>query len=188
MSDGWVSDTHDDLVADWTPRALALARRLLGDHGLAEDVVQEVFLACWRNPAAYDPGRGTFGSWLLAMVHHKAVDAVRREESQRRRLAAVGEWVAAHAASSPDVADDVADRMAGLQVRRALEKLPAGQREAIVLTYWGGYTQLQIAERTGVPLGTVKTRILAAKRGLQKVLSNAALPVLPGQRIPRVAG
>lgn len=187
-SGDWTFDSHDELVASWTPRALALARRLLADHALAEDVVQEAFLAYWRNPASFDPARGAFGSWLLAMVHHKAVDAVRHEESQRRRLAAVGAWVAAHSESAPDVADDVADRMAGLQVRRALEKLPAGQREAIVLTYWGGYTQVQIAQRTGVPLGTVKTRILAAKRGLQKALSNAALPVLPGQPMPRVAG
>ena len=176
--DGRVAGSHDELVASWTPRALTLARRILADHALAEDVVQEAFLAHWRNPAAFDPGRGSFGPWLLALVHHKAVDAVRREESQRRRLDAAGETaVVADAERARDVADEVSDRMAGLQVRRALKKLSAGQREAIVLAYWGGYTQQQIAQRTGVPLGTVKARMLAATRRLRESLPGvAALP------------
>lgn len=178
--DGGVAGSHDELVACWTPRALALARRILADHALAEDVVQEAFLAHWRNPAAFDPGRGSFGPWLLALVHHKAVDAIRREESQRRRLDAVGEFaVATDAEQARDVADEVSDRMAGLQVRRVLEKLPAGQREAMVLAYWGGYSQRQIAQRTGVPLGTVKARMLAATRRLRESLPGAAVPAIP---------
>ena len=173
-----VAGSHDELVAAWTPRALALARRILGDHALAEDVVQEAFLAYWKNPAAFDAGRGSFGPWLLALVHHKAVDAVRREESQRRRIDAAGESaIGTDAGATRDVADEVSERLGGLQVRRALEKLSAGQREAIVLAYWGGYTQRQIAQRTGVPLGTVKARMLAATRRLRESLPGVA--VLP---------
>ena len=181
--DGRIAGSPDELVSLWAPRALALARRILGDHGLAEDVVQEAFLAYWRNPGSFDPRRGPFGSWLLAMVHHKAVDAVRREESQRRRCDAVAEWaVVTEAEGSRDVADEVSDRMSGLQLRRALDGLPAGQREAIVLAYWGGYTQREIAQHTGVPLGTVKTRMLAAMRRLQLALPSAAdPPVIPAQ-------
>ena len=127
--DGGAAASAEELVSLWAPRALALARRILGDDGLAEDVVQEAFLAYWRNPGAFDPRRGSFGSWLLAMVHHKAVDAVRREESQRRRLDAVAaRALLTEPQDSPDVADEVADRMGGLQVRKALDGLPAGQR------------------------------------------------------------
>src|SRR4029079_2450493 len=72
----------DDLYERFRRPAFALARRILGDDGLAEDVLQEVFLSVWRDPAAYERGRGTVAAWLLAVVHHKAVDAVRREESQ----------------------------------------------------------------------------------------------------------
>src|SRR3954452_18537020 len=75
----------DDLYARFRRPAFALARRILADDVLAEDVLQEVFLSVWRDPAAYERGRGSVASWLLAVVHHKAVDAVRREESQRRR-------------------------------------------------------------------------------------------------------
>src|SRR5215217_9382008 len=75
----------DDLYERFRRPAFALARRILADESLAEDVLQEVFLSVWRDPSAYDRARGSFSSWLLAVVHHKAVDAVRREESQRRR-------------------------------------------------------------------------------------------------------
>jgi RNA polymerase sigma factor (sigma-70 family) len=172
-----------DLVESYTGRALALARRIVVEERLAEDVVQEAFLAYWRNPAAFDAGRGTFGSWFLALVHHKAVDAVRREASHRRRMDAL----AVQEESLPDVAEGVADRMADSRVRTALESLSPVQREAIVLAYWGGYTQREIAERTGAPLGTVKTRMLVGMRRLHNGLTAVVpgLAVQPG--IPPVA-
>ncbi len=154
---------------DYAGRALALARRIVVDPQLAEDVVQEAFLAYWRNPAAFDASRGAFGSWLLALVHHKAVDAVRRETSQRRRVDAAGESLDPEIVL--DLADVVADRLADAGVRKALEALPTVQREALVLAYWGGYTQREIALRTGAPLGTVKTRMLAGMRRLQQGLT-----------------
>ncbi|WP_245161021.1 sigma-70 family RNA polymerase sigma factor [Blastococcus sp. CT_GayMR16] len=185
--DGPVAGSTEELVSCWTPRALALARRIVKDDGLAEDVVQEAFLAHWRNPASFDPERGSFGTWLLAMVHHKAVDAVRREESQRRRVDVLAKG-AAEPEVGRDLADEVSDRMGALPVRRALEGLPAPQREAIVLAYWGGYTQRQIAERTGVPLGTVKTRMLAGMRRLHQALPGALPPPIPAPATPASAG
>jgi RNA polymerase sigma factor (sigma-70 family) len=161
------------LLTTYTGRALSLARRIVVDDQLAEDVVQEAFLAYWRNPDAFDAARGSFGSWFLALVHHKAVDAVRRETSQRRRLDAAAEALGPETGS--DVAEVVAGRMADARVRRALESLPAVQREALVLAYWGGCTQREIALRTGAPLGTVKTRMLAGMRRL-----HAGLNAVPG--------
>ena len=173
------------LVDSYTPRALSLARRIVCDDRVAEDVVQEAFLAYWSNPGAFDAGRATFAAWFLSIVHHKAVDAVRRESSLRRRTDAFAD-LGGHDAA-PDVAEVVADRMADARTRSALAALPAVQREALVLAYWGGYTQREIAERTGTPLGTVKTRMLAGMRRLHEGLSDAApavatVTVLPTPR------
>ena len=165
----------------YSVRAWSLARRIVADDRLAEDVVQEAFLAYWRNPAAFDAGRGTFGSWFLALVHHKAVDAVRRETAHRRRAdAAAGE---SEGEVVRDVAELVVDRVADLRVRSALESLSPVQREALVLAYWGGYTQQEIAQRTGAPLGTVKTRMFAGMRRLHEKLG----PVVPVPRSAAVA-
>ncbi|MCZ2826715.1 MULTISPECIES: sigma-70 family RNA polymerase sigma factor [unclassified Modestobacter] len=163
-----------ELLDEHTAPALALARRILVDERLAEDVVQEAFVAYWRDPAAYDRARGSFRSWFLALVHHKAVDVVRHEASQQRRADAVAERF--REASSLDVAELVAGRMADAWVRTALAELPAAQREALVLAYWGGYTQREIAQRTGAPLGTVKTRMMVGMRRLQ----NGLTAVVPG--------
>jgi RNA polymerase sigma factor (sigma-70 family) len=169
----------------YTGRALALARRIVVDPQLAEDVVQEAFLAYWRNPAAFDASRGAFGSWLLALVHHKAVDAVRREMSQRRRLDAAAESLDPE--TLLDIGDVVADRLGDARVRKALEALPPVQREALVLAYWGGYTQREIAVRTGTPLGTVKTRMLVGMRRLQEGLTAVAPGLVVGPGTPQVA-
>jgi RNA polymerase sigma factor (sigma-70 family) len=172
---------------EYTARAWALSRRIVGDDRLAEDVVQEAFLAYWRNPAAYDGTRGSFGSWFLALVHHKAVDAVRREESQRRRADAAAQLAGLDTVQ--DVAETVADRMTDLRVRSALEGLPAVQREALVLAYWGGLTQREIAQRTGAPLGTVKTRMFAGMRRLHEGLRPSVAPSVPPSVVaPRAAG
>ena len=175
--------TFVDLLDQYTARAWSLARRIVGDDTLAEDVVQEAFLAYWRNPAAYDGTRGTFGSWFLALVHHKAVDAVRREESHRRRADAAAQVAAQDTVQ--DVAEMVADRITDLRVRSALEGLPPLQREALVLAYWGGLTQREIAQRTGAPLGTVKTRMFAGMRRLHEGLRTVGPPSVVA---PRVAG
>jgi RNA polymerase sigma-70 factor (ECF subfamily) len=165
----------DHLYGRFRRPAFALARRILGDDDLAEDVLHDVFLGVWRDPAAFDRSRGSVAAWLLTMVHHKAVDAVRREESQRRRQARAGDDLAR---SGPIVAGDVEEeawtRAVSERVRLALAGLPAAQREALTLAYYGGYTQREVAALTGGPLGTVKTRMLAGMRKLRAELGGPA--------------
>ncbi len=171
----------DDLYERFRRPAFALARRILGDDVLAEDVLQEVFLSVWRDPSAYERGRGSVASWLLAVVHHKAVDAVRREESQRRRQAlAEDELVLAEPVAARDVEDDVWTRVVSEQVRTALGGLSAPQREALTLAYYGGYTQREVAALTGAPLGTVKTRMLSGMRRLKQELGGAVAELTGG--------
>jgi RNA polymerase sigma-70 factor (ECF subfamily) len=158
--------------------AYSLARRITGDSVFAEEVVQEVFLALWKDPAKYDPARGGFPSWLLAATHHKAVDAVRREQTVRKRRATLAEeaafYVSAPAADIPPVEDAAWAGLRGERVRKALGTLPAPQREALVLAYYAGYTQSEIAARTDTPLGTVKTRMLAGMRRLRDLLDEVS--------------
>jgi RNA polymerase sigma factor (sigma-70 family) len=159
------------LFGRYAPTALSLARRVVGQPFLAEEIVQEAFLAVWRNPDAYDADRGSVRSWLMGTVHHRAVDAVRREGSQRRRaLDARG----ADLVVVPDPADDVLDEL-GLPeerkaVRAALDDLPEEQRRVIELMYFGGLSQSTIAARLGLPLGTVKSRTLLGMRRLRAAL------------------
>ena len=165
----------DDLYDRFRRPAFALARRILADDTLAEDVLQEVFVTVWRDPGAFDGRRGSVASWLLAMVHHKAVDAVRREESQRRRLAQAGDDLVLRApVEARDVEEEAWTRSVAERVRAALGELPDPQREALTLAYYGGYTQREVAALTGAPLGTVKTRMLAGMRRLKEGLGGAA--------------
>lgn len=128
-------------------------------------------MALWRNPDGYDQGRGSVKSWLMGMVHHRAVDLVRREESYRRRA----ERTALQAIEAEsDHADDVIEQI-GLpderrRVRQALDDLPQEQRRVLELMYFEGRTQSQIAEMTGLPLGTVKSRTLLGMRRLRTAL------------------
>ena len=165
----------DDRYERFRRPAFALARRILADDALAEDVLQEVFLSVWRDPAAFDRGRGSVASWLLAVVHHKAVDAVRREESQRRRQGLAEDAMALDAPTATrDVEDDAWSRVVAEQVRAAMGALSQPQREALALAYYGGYTQREVAALTGAPLGTVKTRMLSGMRRLKQELGGAA--------------
>ena len=167
----------DDLYERFRRPAFALARRVLADDVLAEDVLQDVFLGIWRDPGAFDGSRGSVASWLLAMVHHKAVDAVRREESHRRRRARAEEDLVLSAPTqTTDIEDTASERLVAERVRAALQALPAPQREALTLAYYGGYTQREVAALTKAPLGTVKTRMLAGMRRLKDTLGTG----LPG--------
>jgi RNA polymerase sigma factor (sigma-70 family) len=148
-----------------------VARRITANDALAEDAVQEVFTGLWRAPAAYLPGQGSVRAWLLGLSHHKAVDFVRRETAQQRRQNAE----AAERALDPPSVDPADEAWAGIraeEVRSALAELPEPQRHALALAYFGGYTQREIANLTGVPLGTVKTRMFAAMRRLHVRLSD----------------
>lgn len=146
-----------------------LARRILTDEQFAQDVVQEVFLTVWRDAARFDPARGGFSTWLLSMTHHKAVDAVRREENLRKRRT-TAEILEEREPDGPRVHDEVWSTLRRERVRDAMQTLPEVQKEALVLAYFGGYTQREIAGLTDTPLGTVKTRMLAGMKRLKTSL------------------
>ena len=151
----------------------SVAVRVLGDRQLAEDVVQEVFLRVWRRPSAYDPGRGRFISWLMSVTRNRAIDEQRR--LSRRMRSEESDEHPAHEAPSVDRLDDPQAAVLFSEerraVREALTRLPPEQRYVIELAYFGGLTQVEIAERTGDPLGTVKTRIRLGMRKLRVSLS-----------------
>lgn len=155
----------------------SLARRICADEGLAEDVVQEVFLTLWRDPGRYDPSRGGFATWLLTLIHHKAVDAVRRESTLRRRMVAAPEVGEDWSPTPVPGADQAAiARVAASQVHTALHRLPVEQRQVLALAYFGGHTQREIAVLTGVPLGTVKSRMFTAVQRLRSLLADQLGP------------
>ena len=149
--------------------AYSIAYRITNDATLAEDVVQDAFLGAWRNAARYVEGRGSVKTWLLSIVHHRAIDTIRR----RRPTTELPEIDAGlpEALTLPDIWAEVSASLDSVTVREALVALSDVQREALELAYFGGLTQQEIAERTGTPLGTVKSRmrlgLLAMRRSLE---------------------
>ena len=152
--------------------AYSLARRILTEETLAQDVVQEVFLSLWRDARRFDAGRGTVATYLLSMTHHRAVDVVRREENLRRWRTS-DEGLELEPDPKARVEDEVEASERRAEVRAALAELPATQREALLLAYFGGYTQREVAALVGVPLGTVKTRMAAGMRKMKEALQDA---------------
>ena len=147
----------------------ALARRLLQDESMAEDVTQEVFVYLWDQPQRFDPAKGSLRAWLALLAHHRSVDRVRREE-RRARSEARSPAVEPAPAGQAAVDDQLAmDWMAG-RVRDALDQLPAEQREAIVLAYFGGRTYRQVAAELAIPEGTAKSRLRLALAKLNELL------------------
>jgi RNA polymerase sigma-70 factor (ECF subfamily) len=168
LADGEL-DALEDLYDRYKTMAYSIAYRITNDAVLAEDVVQDAFLGAWRNAARYVEGRGSVKTWLLAIVHHRAIDAVRR----RRPTTELPdlELPPPAAFTLPDVWTEVAAILDAETVQGALRVLSDVQREAIELAYFGGLTQQEIAERTATPLGTVKSRmrlgLLAMRRNLE---------------------
>jgi RNA polymerase sigma factor (sigma-70 family) len=138
--------------------AYALALRITTETGLAEDVVQDAFLGVWRNAARYAEPKGSVRGWLLAIVRHRAIDAVRRQRSGVG-LGDESEDTLPSALTLPDIWPEVAGRLDAEQVRQALLALPPAQREVVELAYFDGLTQREIAAQTKAPLGTVKSRM-----------------------------
>jgi RNA polymerase sigma factor (sigma-70 family) len=152
--------------------AYSLARRILTEEMLAQDVVQEVFLSLWREAGRFDAGRGTVATYLLSMTHHRSVDVVRREESLHRwRTSDEGLELEPDPKARVEDQAEASERRA--EVRAALKDLPDVQREALLLAYFGGYTQREVAALAGVPLGTVKTRMAAGMRKMKAALRDA---------------
>ena len=146
--------------------AYGMALRVLRDHALAEDAVQEAFLAVWRAAEGYRRERAKPSTWVLTLVHRRAVDLVRRED--RRRADAIRDEPEEVAAPTVHEEADLRDRRAAVQA--ALRQLPDDQREALELAYYGGYTQSELAERLGVPLGTIKSRMFAGLARLRELV------------------
>lgn len=159
----------EDLYDRYKTMAYSIAYRITNDPTLAEDVVQDAFLGAWRNAARYVEGRGSVKTWLLSIVHHRAIDAVRR----RRPTIELPDIDAGlpEALTLPDVWAEVSAGLDAATVHDALVALSDVQREALELAYFGGLTQQEIAERTRTPLGTVKSRmrlgLLAMRRSLE---------------------
>ncbi len=157
-----VARCHEDALAEVYRRhagaVFGLARRVLWDAALAEEVVQEVFLKLWSAPERYDPERGTLRSFLLTQAHGRAVDQLRSESSRRDREA---REASALAGGGYDVEREVYDLTVAEQVRDALGDLPDDQRRPIELAYFGGHSYREVAALLGEPEGTVKSRIRA---------------------------
>ena len=154
--------------------AYGLALRIVRDRALAEDVVQEAFLGIWRSSRRFVPEKARASTWILTLVHRRAVDLVRRED--RRRADTLDAAV--------ETGGDATDEEAWLKLERervqaALRALPDQQREAIELAYYGGFTQTELAERLGQPLGTIKSRMFAGLARLRELLGE---PELEGER------
>jgi RNA polymerase sigma-70 factor, ECF subfamily len=147
--------------------AYGLALRIIRDERLAEDAVQEAFLAVWRQAASFDPARASARTWVLTLVHRRAVDLVRREE--RRRADALDPEIEPSGSSA---ADDAELRSRRAQVQRVLAQLPDDQRRPIELAYYGGLSQSELAEQLELPLGTVKSRMFTGLKRLGELLGS----------------
>lgn len=158
--------------------AYGLALRILRDPGLAEDAVQEAFMTVWRNADRFMPERAKASSWLLTFVHRRAVDLVRREE--RRRTEPLTNERDGGESPAPD--EEAWLRLRREKVQEALRALPDQQREALELAYFGGFTQSELAERLGEPLGTIKSRMFTGLARLRELLAETETE--PWQRSP----
>lgn len=148
----------------------ALAARLVGDLPATEEIVQEVFVRVWRQAATFRPERASFATWLLGITHHLAVDELRRRRVRQARQAAPNALGEREPAETPDLAAMVDRGALRGRVRAALGQLTPDQREAIVLAYYGGLTQVEIAARLAEPLGTIKSRIRRGMLRLRELL------------------
>jgi RNA polymerase sigma-70 factor (ECF subfamily) len=158
-----------EVIARYGGVVFGMARRVVADPNLAEEVAQDTFVALWRRPGAFDSERGSLQAFLLGVARNKAVDLVRREESLRRRR----EALIAEAASNTEATNE---QLAGVddreEVRRALGGLSEVQREAVVLAYFGGRTYREVAVELEIPEGTAKTRLRDGLIKLRELLAS----------------
>jgi RNA polymerase sigma-70 factor (ECF subfamily) len=168
----WREDALAEAYRRHAGAAFALARRLLVDRQMAEEVLQEVFLRLWNAPDRFDPERGSLRSYLLAQTHGRSVDMLRSETSRRRRE----ERDARERAESViDIEREVIDLSMSEQVKEVVAALPADERKAIELAYFGGHTYRQVAVMLDQPEGTVKSRIRSGLRRMRDGLVAAGL-------------
>jgi len=164
-----VARGEEDALAELYDRlsgvAYGLALRVLRDRALAEDAVQDAFLSVWRSAARFVPERARARTWILTLVHRRAVDLVRREDVRRAETLDEVEQPA-----DESVEETAWLRFERQRVQGALKALPDQQRELIELAYYGGFTQSQLADRLGVPIGTVKSRMFTGLARLGELL------------------
>ena len=158
------------LYARYSGPLYSLAYQVTGAERFAQDVVQETFVALWRDAARFDPAKGAVSPWLFSLARHKAIDLVRREANVRKRTADVDLEL--------EMADDDVDQEAWQHLRRdrvreAIELLTPAQREALELAFFSGLTHVEVSERLGIPLGTAKTRIRSALLRLRDLLGDS---------------
>ena len=169
-----VARADEDALAELYDRfgrvAYGLALRIVRDPALAEDAVQEGFLAVWRSSARFVTERAKASTWILTLIHRRAVDLVRREQPRRAEP-----LDAAPHPSGDDTEEEAWLRLRRTRVQEALARLPDKQREALELAYYGGFTQSELADRLGEPLGTIKSRMFSGLAGLRELLAEDEL-------------
>ena len=178
IADGQL-DALEELYDRYRTMAYSVAFRITNDAAVAQDVVQDGFVGAWRNASRYDQVRGSVKTWLLAIVHHRAIDALRRP----RPAAELPDREDAPPTTPtlPDVWPEVAGRLLRLEILAALRTLSDVQREAIELAYFGGLTQQEIAKKTGTPLGTVKSRMRLGLLAMRRALLGAGAETGEGE-------
>jgi RNA polymerase sigma-70 factor, ECF subfamily len=164
----------------------SLAYQVTGGERFAQDVVQETFVAVWKDAARFDPSKGAVAPWLFSLARHKAIDLVRREANVRKRTADVDLELEQ---SEDDVDEEAWMRIRRDRVREAITELTPLQREALELAFFNGLTHVEVSEHLGIPLGTAKTRIRSALLRLRDLLGDsvAEMPGMPGSMAGGVA-
>ena len=168
----WRQDALAEAYRRHAGAVFALSRRLLIDPGMAEEVVQEVFLRLWNQPEKFDPERGSLRAFLLAQTHGRSVDVLRAETSRRRREERDARQTAE---SGYDIEREVMDLSTAAQVNEVMAALPVDERRAIELAYFAGHTYRQVAVMLDQPEGTVKSRIRSGLRRMRDQLSDAGV-------------
>ena len=156
-------DAMAQLYDRYSSVVYAVALRVLGDTGAAEDILQEIFMQLWRNPGAFDASRGNLAPWLAVIARNRAVDALRKRRPQT-------ELEDVTLSVSPDLASEAYRGRIAEKIRGALNQMPQQQRGALEMAYFEGYSHSEIAAKTGEPLGTIKTRIRNGLMQLRKVV------------------